>query len=90
MQPSQPQIFSKVSPDQYATLIRNANASGFSLAGNSGAASNFGMEVSWNYSPESRELAIQCLSATLFLKPEAVNAKIKTLVEEVVRSPDQG
>jgi hypothetical protein len=40
--------------------------------------------VAWNYSPETGELSIQCLSAPFFMSPDAVNAKIKALVEETI------
>jgi len=40
--------------------------------------------VGWNYSAEKRELSIQCLNTPFFIKPEAVDAKIKGLVEQTV------
>ena len=79
-----PQAFSGITPDQYAALIQKANAAGFSLSGNAGVASKFGVEVSWNYSPESQQLTIQCLQTPFFVKPEDVNAKIQSLVHETL------
>jgi hypothetical protein len=40
------------------------------------------VEVCWNYSPETRELTIQCLQAPFFLSAADVDAKIRSLVEE--------
>jgi hypothetical protein len=79
-----PQVFSNISPEQYARLMQKAGEAGFNFTGNSGTASQFGVEVAWNYSPETRELGIQCLSTPFFITPETVNARIKGLVEEVV------
>jgi hypothetical protein len=76
------QVFSGISPAQFATLQVKAQAAGIDLGGNSGTASKFGVEVSWNYSPESQALTLQCLSTPFFVKPEEVNAKIQALVKE--------
>ena len=76
------QVFSGISPAQFATLQVKAKAAGIDLGSNSGTASKFGVEVSWNYSPESQQLTLQCLSTPFFVKPEEVNAKIQALVKE--------
>ena len=81
---SAPQVFSGITPENYATLIKKAQAAGLSLTGNSGTASKFGVEVAWNYSPESLELIIQCLGTPFYVKPEQVNAKIQALVKETL------
>jgi hypothetical protein len=81
---SPPQVFSSITPDKYVTLKQKANAAGINMSGNSGAASQFGVEVSWNYSPETCELTIQCLKTPLFVSPEAVDAKIKAMVHQTV------
>jgi hypothetical protein len=79
---SEAQVFSGIAPEQYASLLARARAAGFDLSGNSGKASKFGVEVAWNYSPESRELTFQCLRTPFFVKPEDVSAKIRELVKE--------
>lgn len=79
---SAPQVFSGISPAQFATLTVKAKAAGIDLGGNSGTASKFGVGVSWNYSPEAQQLTLQCLSTPFFVKPEEVNAKIQALVKE--------
>jgi hypothetical protein len=84
MAQSAPQVFSGITPENYATLIEKAQAAGLSLSGNSGTAAKFGVEMSWNYSPESLELTIQCLGTPFFVKPEQVNAKIQALVTETL------
>jgi hypothetical protein len=43
-----------------------------------------GVEVQWNYSPESGLLSIECLRTPFFLKPGEVNGKIEALVQETV------
>jgi hypothetical protein len=75
------QIFPGVTPEQYVKLIAKAKAAGFSLSGNSGTASTFGVEVAWNYSPETAQLSFKCLRTPFFVKPGEVHAKIRKLVK---------
>jgi len=82
MAASPSQVFSNVTPEQYATLLKKGSAAGFNFTGNSGTASQYGVEVSWNYSPETRELSIQCLSTPFFISADTVNAKIAAVVKE--------
>ncbi len=84
MAQSPPQVFSGITPENYATLMQKANASGLALNGNSGTASKYGVEVAWNYSPETQELSLQCLHTPFFVKPESVYAKIQALVKETL------
>jgi hypothetical protein len=84
MAQSAPQVFSGIAPEQYDRLIQKAQAAGLAIGGNSGTASKFGVEINWNYAPESQKLSIQCLSTPFFVKPEEVYAKIQVLVKESV------
>ena len=79
-----PLTFSGISAAQYAILVQKAAASGIQLTGNSGTASSFGVEVSWNYSPDAKQLTFQCLKTPFFIKAEDVNAKIQSLVTETL------
>ena len=85
MAQSEPQIFKGVSPEQFARLSVKAQAAGIGLSGNSGTTSKFGVEVEWNYAPETRELTLQCLSAPFFVTPEDVDSNIRELVNESLR-----
>jgi len=82
--PSPPQVFRNVNPEKYAILTAKASAAGIKMSGNSGTASQFGVEVSWSYSPQACELTVQCLDTPFFVSPDTVNAKIKSLVEQTV------
>jgi len=82
MASSAPLVFSGITPEQFAVLTAKAQAAGIALNGNSGTAAQFGVEVAWNYTPETRELTLHCLSTPFFVKPEEVNAKIQKLVKE--------
>ena len=73
-----------ITPGQFAKLTARAQAAGINLGGNCGRASKFGVEIEWNYSAETGELTLHCLDTPLFVKPEAVNAKILALVKESV------
>lgn len=84
MTESAPQVFQGIEPWQYAKLIEKARAAGIDLAGNSGTASKYGVDVAWSYEPESRELQIHCLKAPFFVSVADVNAKIRALVESAV------
>jgi hypothetical protein len=77
-----PQTFSGITPDQYAQLIVKAKAAGLELSGNSGTASKFGVEVQWNYSPESQQLTVQCLRTPMFVSASSVYGKLQSLVEQ--------
>ena len=80
MNSSAPMTFKDITPEQYGLLLAKANAAGLALTGNSGKASKLGVEVTWNYAPQSCLLVVQCLRTPFFLKPEEVNAKIEALV----------
>jgi hypothetical protein len=82
MTPSAPMTFQGITPEQYDLLLAKANAAGLALSGNSGTASRLGVEVTWNYSPQSRMLTVQCLRTPFFLRPDEVTAKIEALVRE--------
>jgi hypothetical protein len=79
---SEPQIFQNITPEQYASLIQKAGASGIGITGNSGTAAQFGVEVTWDYVPEACLLTIQCLKTPFFLSPATIDAQIRTIVEE--------
>jgi hypothetical protein len=82
MAPSAPQIFKGISPAQYERLVAKAETAGIALNGNSGTASKYGVEISWNYQPEIQELSLQCLKTPFFVNAADVNSKIQTLVKE--------
>jgi hypothetical protein len=84
MAQSAPQVFSGITPTQYASLLLKAQANGLDLTGNNGTASKFGVEMAWNYSPNTEELTFECLRTPFFVKPDEVNAKIRTLVKETM------
>ena len=82
MAPSAPQVFKPVTPNQYARLQEKAKSAGIEINGNSGTAAKYGVEVSWNYLPDSQELTLQCLKTPFFMKPSDVDAKIQSLVTQ--------
>jgi hypothetical protein len=84
MAQSAPQVFSGITSENYATLIKKAQSAGLNLTGNSGAASKFGVEMSWNYSAVEQQLTVQCLATPFFVKPEQVIAKVQALVKETL------
>lgn len=79
-----PQVFSGITPEQFSTLTAKAQAGGIALSGNSGTAAKFGVEIAWNYSPETQELTLHCLRTPFFVKPEEVQAKIQALVKDAL------
>ena len=54
--PSAPQTFKGIPPDKYALLTEKAKGAGIEMEGNSGTATKFGVEMQWEYSPETQEL----------------------------------
>ncbi len=81
---SEPQIFSGITPEQFAALSQKAQAAGIPLSGNTGTASKFGVEVSWNYAPAEQQLTLQCLRTPFFVTASEVNAKLQSLVRETL------
>jgi hypothetical protein len=82
--PNPPLTFSGISPENFEVLLQRAKDAGFDLAGNSGTAEKFGVEISWSYAPESSTLTLQCLSTPFFVKPDEVDAKLESLVREAL------
>jgi hypothetical protein len=78
-------VFTGVSPEQFAALTAKAKATGIEMTGNSGSASQFGVEVAWKYLPEEQSLTLECLRTPFFVQPEVVYAKLSTLVRESLR-----
>lgn len=64
--------------------MAKANAAGIPMNENTGRASRMGVEIEWSYSPEKQELVLTCLRAPFFLGADGVNAKLQTLVTEVL------
>jgi hypothetical protein len=81
-----PQLFTGITPSQFAKLTQQARAAGIEMNGNSGRASKMGVEVEWNYSEEKQELVLTCLKAPLFVSADQVNTKLRSLVNEVLTS----
>ena len=77
-----PLVFSNITSAQYAALVAKAKASGVDLIGNSGTASRYGVEISWNYAPESQQLTLHCLKTPFFVKASDVNIKLENLVNQ--------
>jgi hypothetical protein len=79
---SSPQLFTGITPSQYANLTEKARSAGIEMNGNSGHASKMGVEVEWHYSPERQELTLTCLRTPLFMRADDVNAKLHALVSD--------
>jgi len=79
-------VFSNITIQQFSILSAKAQAAGIGLNGNSGTATKHGIEVAWNYLPETEVLTLQCLRTPFFVKPEDVEARIQELVKETVNA----
>jgi hypothetical protein len=86
MAASTPQVFSGVTPAQFAELTERARTAGVAMKGNNGRASRMGVEVEWNYSEERQELILTCLQTPFFVSAHDVNTKLHTLVNETLRA----
>lgn len=84
MAPSAPQTFKGITPDQYARLTEKAKGAGIEMEGNSGSATKFGVEMQWNYSPETQELTLQCLKHPFFVTAADVDTKMRDLVTQTL------
>ena len=84
MASSAPQVFTGVTPGQYAKLTEQARSEGINMSGNSGRASKMGIEVEWNYSEEKQELVLTCLQTPVFVGAAHVDAKLRSLVNQAL------
>jgi hypothetical protein len=82
MEQNEAQVFSGITPEQYAKLKEKAREADMDIAGNNGTASQFGVEVAWNYVPATQQLTLRCLKTPFFIGVAEVNAKIRALVNE--------
>jgi hypothetical protein len=77
-----PLQFAPVTSAQFAQLARQAQASGIAITGNSGSVSKFGVEVSWNYAPDTQQLTLECLHTPFFVSRDSVEARLRALVQQ--------
>ncbi len=84
MAASSPQVFSGVTPAQFAKLTEKARATGVAINGNIGRASRMGVEVEWNYSEQRQELTLTCHHTPFFVSAHDVNAQLYALVNETL------
>ena len=77
-------VFSNITAEQFSILTGKARGVGIDLQGNSGSTTKYGVEVAWNYLPETLQLSLQCLKTPFFVKPADVYAKLQELVQETV------
>jgi hypothetical protein len=81
MSENPPLVFTNVTARHFSALAEKARANGIDIKGNSGSASQFGVEVSWDYAPATGQLTLHCLRTPFFLKLEEVNARLRHMVE---------
>ena len=79
-----PQLFNNISPAQFSLLQQKAGSAGIPISGNSGSASKMGVEVEWDYSPDSGQLSIHCLKTPFFISADDVDKKIRDLITETL------
>ena len=78
------QVFTGITPSQYAKLTEMARAAGFAMNGKCGRGSKMGVEVEWNYSEEKQELVLTCLQTPFFMSTSQVNEKLRSLVNQAL------
>jgi hypothetical protein len=82
MEQNEAQVFSGITPGQFAKLTEKAKDAGMDIKGNCGTASEFGVEVAWKYAPETQQLTLHCLKTPFFIRAADINSKIQALVKE--------
>jgi hypothetical protein len=83
---SAPQVFSGITPAQYAKLTEKARVAGVAMNGDNGRASRMGVEVEWSYSEERQELVLTCLQTPFLVSAHDINTKLRALVSETLRA----
>lgn len=86
MSEARSQVFSGISPEQYAKLVERAHAVGFEIGGNSGSVKKMGVEVAWDYSEQDQKLELTCVHAPFFVSADEVDARLRAIVSEALAS----
>jgi hypothetical protein len=82
MTENDPLAFSRITPEQFATLCAKAKDAGIELDGSSGTTSKYGVEVRWDYDTAQRRLVLEVLKTPFFIDAADVYAKLRSLVNQ--------
>jgi len=75
------QVFTGVSPENFACLQGKAAGPGDSMDGGQGSASKDGITVTWDYQADNQTLTIQCTAAPFFLSCGTTNGTVHNFVD---------
>ena len=81
---STPQVFTGITPSQFAKLTEKAREAGVQMSGKTGRASKMGVTVEWHYSEEKQELLLTCIETSFFLSADDVNSRLRSLVNQAL------
>jgi len=76
------QTFTGIIQARFGCLVKKAEVSGITIAGNAGEASQDGITIRWLYDPANESLELQCTGAPFFLSCGTIKPKIHDLVDE--------
>lgn len=82
MAESAPLEFDGITPAQFAAMGAKAREAGIALDGNSGTAEKFGVEVRWDYAPDTGRLVFEVLKTPFFVKADDVVVRLRKMVEQ--------
>jgi hypothetical protein len=76
------QTFTNIIPERFEALAAKVQrAIGVTVSGNIGTATQKGYTLTWTYDQVAETLTIQCLKKPLIVPAEAVQGKIRSLME---------
>jgi hypothetical protein len=76
-----PQVFTSVTPEQFARIMKTAAAAGLRLESNPGQISLSGFSVNWHFDPSKHTFTIQCTKCPLLTPCSLINGRIHELVQ---------
>jgi hypothetical protein len=77
-----PLVFESVTAARFTQMRDRAKASGIDITGNSGSVHKYGAVITYDYSPETQVLRLECTKTPFFLKTSDVYARLRLLVNE--------
>ena len=82
----EPIRYDGVTPDKYATIMKNLAAKGIPVAGNSGSMEYSGCQIHWDYFPEMSRLTVQVMKKPWVYPAGKVQAKLREFIEtQIIR-----
>jgi len=75
------QVFTSVTPEQFARILKKAAESGLRLGGNRGELSHSGFSIAWHFDPDNNTFTVQCTKHPFLMPCTFINSRMHDLVQ---------